>query len=243
MLDIRFINLDRSVDRLQAFRQVNAHLPDIARFTAVDGAKADRAALAAAGTLAADLAYTPGAVGCALSHIALWREAAAGSAPLTICEDDAVLHSSFADVAPRLIGVLPADWDIVVWGWNFDTVLLFDVMPGISPCIAAFDQDQLRRSIDLFQQRPANPRAYRLLQSFGTIGYTVSPAGARMLLARCLPLRPLTITVPRIVSDLPNTGIDIVMNTVYPKSRAFVSFPPMVVTRNDKAASTVQSGP
>ena len=30
------------------------------------------------------------------------------------------------------------------------------------------------------------------------------------------------------------------MNTVYPKCRAFVSVPPLVVTPNDKAASTVQ---
>jgi hypothetical protein len=40
--------------------------------------------------MAEGLGYTPGAIGCALSHIAFWRACAAADGPVTVCEDDAI---------------------------------------------------------------------------------------------------------------------------------------------------------
>lgn len=239
-MDTYVINLDRSTGRLQEFRQNNVHLPEVKRFSAIDGRVIDRRALVAANVITSDLPYTSGAIGCALSHISLWKAANAENAAITVCEDDAIFHASFPDLAPRLIAAVPPDWDLVMWGWNFDSVLLFDLMPGVSPCIAAFDQDQLRRATSAYQKQALFPRLFRLIQSFGTICYTVSPAGAKKLLERCLPIRPMTIAVPRITASLPNYGIDIVMNSIYPGLKAYVGFPPLVVTRNERASSTVQ---
>ena len=239
-VDTYVINLEHSTERMQEFRRNNAHMPEIKRFSAVDGSTIDRRGLVAANVISGDLPYTNGALGCALSHISFWRAATAENAAITVCEDDAIFHGSFPDLAPRLIASVPSDWDLIMWGWNFDSILLFDLMPGVSPCIAAFDQDQLRRAASAYQKQALFPRLFRLIQSFGLICYTVSPVGAKKLLERCLPIRPMTIAVPRITASLPNYGIDIVMSTTYPGLKAYVSFPPLVVTRNEHGSSTVQ---
>ena len=42
------------------------------------------------GTITKDLAYTPGALGCALSHVALWKKAVSQNKSITIFEDDII---------------------------------------------------------------------------------------------------------------------------------------------------------
>jgi GR25 family glycosyltransferase involved in LPS biosynthesis len=241
-VQIHLINLDRRVDRLAEFTRVNAHVAAIERVAAVDGSTVDRQRLVDSGTIASDLAYTQGAIGCALSHMGLWRKAVAHAQPITIAEDDAVLHLQFDSLAVGLISTLPADWDLVLWGWNFDSILAFDLLPGISPCVARFDQNQLRNATAKFQTRALSPRAYRLLRAFGSVCYSVSPAGANKLLTQSLPIRPMTVAFPTVDPAFPNLGIDIVMNAAYSHIAAFVSFPPLVVTCNDRAISTVQTG-
>ena len=181
-------------------------------------------------------------MGRALSHVGLWRMAIARAQPITIAEDDAIFHLQFDGLAASVIATLPADWDLVLWGWNFDSILAFDLLPGISPCVSRFDQGQLRNATAKFQIRALSPKAYRLLRAFGSVCYSVSPTGANKLLEQSLPIRPMTVAFPTIDPAFPNRGIDIVMNASYSSIGAFVSFPPLVVTRNDNAISTVRAG-
>jgi hypothetical protein len=46
---------------------------------------------------------------------------------------------------------------------------------------------------------------------------------------------------PLLNRTLPNRGIDNMMNELYPKINAYVCFPPLVITKNDHALSTVQT--
>ncbi len=39
-----------------------------------------------------------------------------------------------------------------------------------------------------------------------------------------------------------NFGIDVMMNALYPSINAYVAFPPLAVSRNEKSASTVNPG-
>lgn len=242
-MHIYVINLDRSEDRMVEFRRTNVHMPDIQRHSAVDGYTLDRDELVRANIVAPDLAYTAGAMGCALSHIFFWEAAIAQKTQITVCEDDAIFNRSFLSLAPELLESLPSDWDLVMWGWNFDSILLFDLMPGISPCLGTFNEEQMRAALTEFQCASLSPQLFRLLRAFGTVCYTVSEAGANKLVARCVPLRPITVAFPRIHSAFPNNGIDIAMNDAYPDLNAYVSFPPLVVTKNEHAASTVLPGP
>jgi hypothetical protein len=127
----------------------------------------------------------------------------------------------------------------VLWGWNFDSVLSAELAPG-APFRAAFDQAALRRSIADYRGSHLEPLLLRLRRALGCICYTITPRGARRLIEFCFPLRPLEVGFPLLDRRLPNTGVDIPMNAAYDAIEAYVCFPPLVVTPNDTANSTVQ---
>jgi glycosyl transferase family 25 len=241
-MQIHLINLDRSTERLSEFKAANPHLENVRRFSAIDGYKQDIAALVAGGAFEAGVAegYTPGARGAALSHLALWEEAIEKGEALTICEDDAIFNRHFATAAARVLDALPPDWDFILWGWNFDSYLLFDLLPGVSPCLGCFDEERMRSAVEGFQEQAVTPQSFRLQRALGIPCYSISPKGAHALKAACLPLARIRVFFPGLNRHLPNFGIDVMMNNAYPQLSAFVSFPPLVITRNEIGKSTVQ---
>jgi len=241
-MEISLLNLDRSPDRLAAFHRMNAHLKSVVRIAAMDGARFSRPMLIEKKILAEPMPdYTDGAIGCALSHLSRWEQAVLDKKPVTVAEDDAVFHRDFDTIAPAVLDSLPPDWDILLWGWNLDSILLFDMLPGM-PCLGNFDQQQLRSSIAAYQQSPIRPSTFRLTRAFGTVGYSISPAGAERLYNHCVPIRPMDTFYPGLDRTLPNTGIDRMMNEAYPSLQSYVCFPPLVVTENDHTKSTVLPG-
>jgi GR25 family glycosyltransferase involved in LPS biosynthesis len=218
-------------------------IPNFRRFPAIDGQTVDRSVLIRDGIIADDLNYNPGSLGNALSHISLWNLAVKENQSLTICEDDAVFHQSFCRISKTILGGLPTDWHFVLWGWNFDSLAWFDMIPGVSGCIALFDQPALRRGIKAFQSADLNPRPFRLFQAFGTLCYSISSAGARLLRDRCLPLKNSSIYFPGMKAALANTNLDIALDGIYSTTNCYLSFPPIVVTENDHSLSTVQQPP
>jgi GR25 family glycosyltransferase involved in LPS biosynthesis len=238
---IAFINLDRSVDRLHRFRADNAHLPNLRRFAACDGATVDRASCIRDGLITPDNAYTLPALGCALSHVALWRACAESGRRLTICEDDAVLHRHFLAWQTRILYTLPVDWDIVQWGWNLDWPMLVELAPGIPPGLLKFRDAALPPEFAQFQSANIRPQPVRLRSSAGAACYTLSAAGAGRLLALGLPLagRPTPWAEdPSIRWE--NTGVDVEMARHYAELRAFVCVPPLAISPNDHAQSTLR---
>jgi GR25 family glycosyltransferase involved in LPS biosynthesis len=231
------INLARTPQRWDAFMAANSGGPACERFLAVDGGQLTKADLVGRGLIVPDLDYTAGAIGCALSHLALWQAAVEGEAALTVCEDDAILHPQFETLAAEVAAQVPG-FDLISWGWNFNSVLAGTLFGG-TPFAMGFDQTQMRRSIDAFKAETPSPRALKLTRAMGTPCYTVSPAGAQRLMARCLPLKPLSVRLPLLNRDAPNSGIDIPMNAAYPDLAAFVSFPPLALTPNEEEITTV----
>ena len=209
----------------------------------LDGSRIDRNDLVRRGIIEPGLDYTAGAIGCSLSHIGLWQHAIETEQPLTLCEDDAVFNHDFERQAEALIASLPEDWHFVLWGWNFDTPALFDIAAGALPFQVHFEQDQMRERIARFQIAPVTPRPFRLLVSFGTPCYTISPEGARRLQQLCVPIQAAPVFVPLIQRLYPNKDISCSLLAAYAQINAFASFPPLVVTRNDHATSTVLAPP
>ncbi len=236
---IHLINLDRSPARLAEFMARNAHLRDVSRFAAVDGSQVSRTDIVNRGIIEPTLDYTDGALGNALSHFSLWDAAINSNEPVTLCEDDAIFNKSFDLDAAILLSTLRNDWHIVFWGWNFDAFALFELIPGVSPFLARFDQNQLRNGIDQFQSATLSPRPFRLLAAFGIVCYTISPLGARALKKLCIPLNNAPLFVPAINRQFANKDLSVALLDVFPRINAFASFPPLVITRNDHAVSTV----
>jgi glycosyl transferase, family 25 len=128
----------------------------------------------------------------------------------------------------------------VLWGWNFDSILYFDLLPGISSCVSLFDQQAMRSGVESFQVQPILPRLFRLLRAFGIPCYSISPKGAQLLRGHCLPLREMPVFFPGLNREIPNNGIDIMTNDAYPRINAYVSFPPLVITKNEHERTTIQ---
>ena len=234
------INLDRSRDRWAAFQQANDKHVVYERFRACDGKDLSRAELEKTGVIRPDLVYTSGAIGNAVSHISLWQRTVSQGQNLTICEDDAIFNRGFAAWSEKLLNQLAGNFDFILWGWNFDAVMTYDMLPGVSHSSAIFDQAALRNSLDRFQSLGFTPSFYRLRCAFGLPCYTISPHGAALLLKTCLPLAPMRVKFPGCQEPMTNTAIDIAMSVLYPSMRAFVPLPPLVVTPNVHEISTVQ---
>jgi glycosyl transferase, family 25 len=242
---INLINLDKSTDRLAEFIAVNGHLQQVGRWSAVDGSRLDIPALIRDRTIDKEImrVYSKGSLGAALSHVGLWDHAIASDAPLTICEDDAIFHRRFEPHAEAIMKALPGDCDIILWGWNFDAVMMFSMLPGVSPCLARFDQTAMQAAIERFQSLTLAPQPFRLLTAFGIMCYTIFPKGARALKEFYLPIREMKIFVPGLNREIPNYGVDVAMAGAYPRLNAFVCFPPIVISKNEHAKSLSFSNP
>lgn len=238
---IKVISLARSTGRRQAFSAANGHV-DFSFSDAIDGASILHEVNNAPDLFEPGLAYSAGAYGCAMSHLSLWQEAVDTDRPVTIVEDDAVLRHDFEAQSAALLASLPPDWDIVVWAWNFDSILSLNAMPGISSAVMLFDQDGLRASLADFQAMRTRPAALRLDKCFGTPCYTISPAGARKYMLNCFPLSQFRLFFPVLNRELPNNGIDIAMNRIYSETNAYCSLPPLAATPNVHASSLIQTG-
>jgi GR25 family glycosyltransferase involved in LPS biosynthesis len=239
MTPVRAINLDRTPERWATFQALNQGIVPFERVRAVDGLQLDRAEMVRAGLLADPALYTDGALGCALSHLALWRACLQSGAPLTLCEDDAIFHPDFPAHLDSLAKTSADQFDLVLWGWNFDSVLSADLAPGL-PFVSICDQSVMRNSVEAWRGAPLDPLLLRLRRAFGSPAYTITPRGARRLIEVCFPIRELSVSLPLFEKPFPNSGVDLAMNAAYERLDAYVSFPPLVITPNDLAASTVQ---
>ena len=233
------INLDRSTERLETFYRVNKHIKDVERFSAIEG-KGLRQPLKQSGLLLEGVDYSDGALGCALSHAEQWRRAVSSGEALTVIEDDAVFCKNFEEEHKRLLKTLPETWDIILWGYNFDTPLSYNFLPGASICTVLLDQVALRKNIVSYPQASVKGKLFKLLRTLGIVCYSISPKGAQKFLEFCFPIRAMETWHPALMDLILNKGVDNPMAALYPKVDAYVCIPPLVVTANDKETSTVQ---
>ncbi|HWQ08001.1 MAG TPA: glycosyltransferase family 25 protein [Holophaga sp.] len=192
------ISLARRPERRERFLRWNGAQEGIA-FTfvdAVDGRLLDRSCLVADGLLAPDADYSPGALGNALSHRALWEEAAGRNEPTLVFEDDACLQRRFPAIESCL-ACLPEGWDFLMLGYNTNAIVTLRLPNGM-PVSLSFGK---RHPWDFFEHLShdaslsARPSTYSLCQAWGTLAYLVSPQGAARMMKACFPLAPLTLDV------------------------------------------------
>jgi GR25 family glycosyltransferase involved in LPS biosynthesis/glycosyltransferase involved in cell wall biosynthesis len=225
------INLDRAPDRLRLFSERNQHLGRVTRVSASDGSKLDRKELTDTGYLSEDCPYLAGALGCALSHVILWKMAASQDRSITVFEDDIAVSRHFVSQATALLSVLPDDWDFIQWGYILNPLFAW-VDLGVSRVrLQPYGPRPLSSGpgIRRFQSEPVCPAPLKLLHSFGFQGYSVSAKGARAALDHCLPLRRRLITFPDAGVTTPDCGIDVAMCGLYPKLNAFICAPPLLI--------------
>lgn len=236
----RLINLDRHPDRLAAFHATH---PDMTfeRHAGVDGDTVDRHMLIEQNVLSRTLSYNNPALGRALSHLMQWRDAATMGNAVTVIEDTAVLSANFVEEAGRVVGGLPTDWDIILWGHDRASVLIEEAAGNLAPMRSA-DGCGGARPPEAFAAQSVTTRAARLHAGTGAVAYSVSPKGASRLLDALVPLRPMEVSDWARDRTMVNDRIDVMLARLWPSISAWISVPPLAVSRSGETASTMSAG-
>ena len=171
-------------------------------------------------------------LGGALSQKKVWERCISTAATVTVAEDDAVFNRHFVDKAGKTLVSLPTDWDIILWGWNFDAPLHIEVLEGVTESFMHFDAGRLRPRLHEFQEREYSVLPVRLLGIFGIPCYSISPQGACRLTS-CITLHREPVPVPSLADTRRNATLDILMNKYYGSLKAYVALPPLVWTENN----------
>ncbi|MEJ7846428.1 MAG: glycosyltransferase family 25 protein, partial [Acidimicrobiales bacterium] len=170
---IRVINLDRRPDRLSTFRRRlhDAAGPALAdrcrRFPAVDGSLVELTEELTHLFRGNDHGFRRSVVGCALSHLGLWEEAAAGDQLFVVFEDDAEPAPALGERLEQVLAAMSAN----------------DPSPGL------VFLGHVRLGPPLPAPPPGDPTTTSLAavgwDGFmgGTFAYVVTPEGAGRLLA------------------------------------------------------------
>lgn len=173
------INLDRSTDRMAVMaQQCEALGVPYQRFPAVDGAKVSPHDLERLATPMCRTFCTPSMIGCALSHMNLWRLVVdRGYERVLVIEDDARLVPDFQRGLRDALRTVPSDFDVLLLG-----------------CFMLCNKDKnyapLNHFARLFVERRKDDRAWGSVfvpeRFAGTHCYVISRKGAAKLL-RLLP--------------------------------------------------------
>ena len=235
------ISLRRLPEKLQAFLERNKSSGiDFQPFEAVDGTQCNVFDLIDGKIVAKGaVRYTPGAIGVALSHLALWRRCVEQNRHLVIFEDDAVVRN---DIEARLSALAGQgdDWDIILLGYNTDSVLELNIAPEID-LIGAFSIDYpTAKHLADFAHASNSVGLQRLIVAMGLCGYALAPKGAECLIRGCFPMDNRPVTFRESGRSVPALGIDCMMASMYRKMRAFACVSPLVMTPNDRKSSTTQ---
>ena len=227
-MNIRVITLPDDRSRFAAFAgRLPAGIAPVA-FLAIDGWRQGFAKLyqhpCVRGPL---LAYTPGHLGCALSHVKLWQWAAAKAVPTTIAEDDVVLRRDFEPCMDRVLGDLPAGWDLVYWGYAQQCHACVTFNAGTQSVVLSSSCDSSPAAIEAFVGNRQPPTWLRVVNAWSTACYTVSPAGAAKLLAAIVPIVNRLIPVHQLRERRINDAIDAEVSGVMSEINAYLCFPPI----------------
>jgi len=225
--DIHLINLDLSVDRLRKFHIRNSDLGSVLRVSAIDGRELDRSKLIADGIITNDLPYSPGSLGCSLSHISLWQKAVSQNTIVTIFEDDAICTRKFREKANIFLSKVPRDWELILWGFDHAQKFIWVNLGFSNAKFEFYTEKSAEQTIDI-QTSEFSSIPIKIAHSFGLYGYSVTPKGARTLLNFCLPLRKRFISFPGTGVVIDDICVDCTMCGIYSTMQAFACVPPLV---------------
>src|SRR6476620_2535177 len=117
------VNLDRQPEKYERFLTRNEGCGiAFERFPAVDGSKLTNEEVMAMGIVAPGSRFAPGTVGGTASMSQIWKQVAEQDEPALVFEDDCTIRH---DILPRLATLLPSlgdDWDMLVLGYNTDSI-------------------------------------------------------------------------------------------------------------------------
>lgn len=230
-MHIFVISLEKSTDRRTKFDNMNSKYIQYTYHNAVDGSKLNIDHLYKNGILAKNtMNYSNGALGCALSHLQLWEKCIQLKEPIIIMEDDAIVSEHFnKNINNLLHSLAPPNWDIIQLNYNMDSILCY-YNTNYEICNCFFNKTQITdANIHDFVNNKVNTCIAKLVHSFGTSAYIISPNGAKLLKEKCFPLDNRILRIP-MLNSIQCFSIDSMMNSVYKEMASYVCVLPFVTT-------------
>jgi GR25 family glycosyltransferase involved in LPS biosynthesis len=154
---------------------------------------------------------------------------------ISVFEDDVVVSSRFSERAAEVVAQIPAEWDIIIWGFNHRDVFVWVDFGFSKAKLEFYNQSWFANSGDL-SITAISSVPIKLAHCIGTFAYSITPRGARTLLNHCVPLRNRLIPFPGTDVVIEDAGIDCAMCGVYPSMEAFACIPPLAL--HDDAQSS-----
>ncbi|TIV15960.1 MAG: glycosyltransferase family 25 protein, partial [Mesorhizobium sp.] len=177
-------------------------------------------------------------LGCALSHIDLWKRAVSENRTITVFEDDVRASFRFIEESAEIMSRAPTGWDMIQWGYIIDPSFLW-LDFGLSKAKLEFYDRRYTNRTALFQSDKFPRSLIRIEHSFGLQAYTITPRGARILLEKCLPLRHRLIPFPGTDVIIEDTGIDCAMCAAYGSMQGYICMPPLVIVDDEQLSDRV----
>lgn len=183
--------------------------------------------------------WTKGAIGSALSHIKAWRRCVELNKDVLIAEDDAVLAKNLKRKLEDLniIGKTANQKNMVLLGWNPDSVLQAEFSPGLE-IISLFEPmypklKQIEGIINSDRER----HLCNLNRCFGLPTYWINPCIAHELLDACMPLQVEKNGMTRGIPEHVLLTLDGMLNNRYKSINAKVTIPPLAMALNNQQSS------
>src|SRR5262249_50708085 len=147
----------------------------------------------------------------------------------TIFEDDAIAHRDFEILSTELLAKLGNDWDFIMWGWNFDAPIGYEIFQDV-PTLSRFYEPHLQKNWLDIQHANSMHQLHRLHFAFGTVCYSISPQGVRKVIENTFPIKPMLYKSAEL--EIENLSMDAHLATIYPQLNAYICINPLVITRN-----------
>lgn len=239
----KVISLPRFIDRHEQFKMDNPTLKNFQWSFGIDPLlSGDRDSFLAEHSLAVDQLcnWRVNSISNALSHISLIKECGSGNSSFTIMEDDAILVRDFDLRASALVEEFGCSFDFIQWGFNWDAYLHFYTWGSRGP-ISQINNAHQEKSLDLseFSWFGKSSQLKRLVSSWGSHCYTVTPTGAQKILENYSRIRNIEVVIPTIGHAYWPDSFDGVLNGMHATLNSYIAFPPLSFVFNDKAVSKV----
>lgn len=182
-----------------------------------------------------------GSICCGLAHYQVFQECIELDKPVTIFEDDAILVSDFDAKSKILMEQIGTEWDIIQWGFNWDSFLYIRFPEKKGPVFKVHLQAEKDKfSIEDFKNTGEQSTLFPLVSTFGMHAYTISPKGAK----KFLEFYPRITDIYVNNVDLLGQGywalsLDMVLNAFYDTRDCFIALPPLSYVVNDKQVSAI----
>lgn len=248
MFPIHVINLLRHKNRLEQFKIENSFLLDDTNFfPAYDGKLLPRRQLILDGLITEKNTYDPRALGILKSHVELWKIAAKSKHGITIMEDDIIIHKDLIKATEQIIRE-NKPFDLIAWSYNLDWPIRLETAQGLPKSLISYlvgvgnsERIELLNQFgsygdkinkDLYLSQSITYKFIKANQFTGLSCYTVSPKGAKKLLAR-LPIDNYDIIFDGLMRFIwLETGIDVSMTHFYKDMDVFLCSPFLAYSNN-----------